>query len=319
MLGMELHDPLPSGGARLSLNDAPASCRLCPRGCAVSRLDGDLGYCGAGILASVNVSQLHFGEEPPISGRRGSGAVFFSGCTLNCCYCQNHRISRGHEGSRQMDARGLAELFLDLEGKGAHNINLVSPTPYTAVIGQALTIAREGGLSLPTVYNTSGYEKIDTLRALAGFIDIYLPDYKYSDPLKAGKLSGAADYPQAARAAIGEMLAQVGHLQMDEQGIARRGLMVRHLVLPDGMSDTPRALRDIVRICGKGIYISLMAQYTPLYKVALTPGLDRPLKREEYAAALKAAEDLGIYNGFIQDPSAAGQEMIPDFNSEDNL
>jgi putative pyruvate formate lyase activating enzyme len=316
---MEFPDPLAYRSAARSLNSTLLSCDLCPRECAVSRIGGSRGFCGAGSAASVNLGQLHFGEEPPISGRRGSGTVFFSGCTLSCCYCQNHQISRSHDGSRPMEAGHLAELFLELQSQGAHNINLVSPTPYTVIILEALAIARESGLNLPIVYNTSGYEKIDTLRTLAGFIDIYLPDYKYPDPLKAGNLSGAADYPQAAQAAMGEMLAQVGHLQMDEQGIARRGLMVRHLVLPDNMSDTPRALQDIVRICGNEIYISLMAQYTPLYKAARIPGLDRPLKREEYAAALKAMEELGLYNGFIQELAASGKDPVPVFNSGKNL
>jgi putative pyruvate formate lyase activating enzyme len=292
-------------------------CSLCPRACRVTRMS-QRGFCGAGLAASVNLGQLHFGEEPPISGSRGSGTVFFSGCTLHCLYCQNHQISRSHEGAQQMGVWHLAELFLDLQEKGAHNINLVSPTPYAVIILKSLALARENGLSLPIVYNTSGYEKTDTLRQLAGLIDIYLPDYKYPDPVKAKALSAAADYPLVAQTAIAEMLAQVGHLRLDADGIAQSGLMVRHLVLPNHMSDTPKALEDIARICGTEVYISLMAQYTPMYKAGLTPGLERPLHREEYEAAVKAMEELGLDNGFIQKLDSAGQEQIPLFHGEEN-
>jgi putative pyruvate formate lyase activating enzyme len=304
--------------AAKALSQSFNPCRLCPRACRVNRMS-ERGFCGAGLTASVNLEQLHFGEEPPISGHRGSGTVFFSGCTLDCCYCQNHQISRSHEGARQMGVWQLAEVFLQLQEKGAHNINLVSPTPYVVVILKALALARESGLHLPVVYNTSGYEQIDTLRALAGLIDIYLPDYKYPDPARAQELSGAADYPLAAQAALAEMLAQVGHLRLDDDGIAQSGIMVRHLVLPNNMSDSAKALADIVRICGNEVYISLMAQYTPLYKAGQTPGLERPLREEEYAAVVGAMEDLNLGNGFIQKLSSAGPEQIPVFRSKENF
>jgi putative pyruvate formate lyase activating enzyme len=304
--------------AAKALSQSFNPCSLCPRTCRVNRMS-ERGFCGAGLTASVNLEQLHFGEEPPISGLCGSGAVFFSGCTLDCCYCQNHQISRSHEGARQLGVWQLAELFLDLQEKGAHNINLVSPTPYTVLILKALALAKESGLHLPIVYNTSGYEKIDTLRALAGLIDIYLPDYKYPDPFRAKELSAAADYPLVAQSAIAEMLAQVGHLRLDDNGIAQSGIMVRHLVLPNNMSDTAKALADIARICGTEVYISLMSQYTPLYKASQTPGLERPLHEEEYVAAVTAMEDLGLGNGFIQKLSSSGQEQIPVFRSKENF
>ena len=315
---MNFPEPLAYGNAAQELNKVMSACELCPRKCGVNRL-WDNGFCGSGVNAQVNLYQLHFGEEPPISGVNGSGTVFFSGCTLSCAFCQNHQISTSHERSQQVGAWEMAEIFMALQEKGAHNINLVSPTPHLVVILKALLLAREGGLTLPVVYNTSGYEKLSTLQALAGLVDIYLPDYKYYDAAKAKSLSGAEDYPRAARMALEEMLAQVGHLELDEKGVAVRGLLVRHLVLPNNLSDTPKVLNSIADICGTDTWVSLMSQYTPLHQAAMVPGLERAITQEEYDAACRAFDDAGLHNGFVQELSSTGSDFIPSFKSEHNL
>lgn len=305
--------------AAQELNSWLVSCRLCPRQCGVNRVLGETGYCGAGPLAPVNIATLHYGEEPPISGHKGSGTVFFSGCTMHCVFCQNHQISRGRDNPTLMGAMELAEVFLNLESQGAHNINLVTPTPHLVVILKALALARDMGLSLPVVYNTSGYERVDTLKVINGLIEIYLPDYKYLDEDVAAELSDAEDYPLVIRQALKEMLGQVGHLALDDNGIAQKGLMVRHLVLPGDKSDTSALLGRLARICGPETWVSLMAQYTPVYKAMDINGLNRPINEDEYEDALRALKKHGLDNGYVQDLSASGTEEIPGFKSEQAL
>ena len=226
----------------------PAS--WCPRACKVDRLAGERGYCRAAEKAVVNTAQLHPGEEPPISGHNGSGTVFFAGCTLGCRFCQNYQISQEGWGQEISDQQ-LAGVFLELQNAGAHNINLVTPTPHLAAILEALAIAREQGLAIPIVYNTSGYERAAAIRALAGLIEIYMPDFKYADDQAALRLSDAKDYVRHASASLEEMFSQVGNLQFDENGVTTGGVLVRHLVLPNGLAGTKWVLGELVRICGK--------------------------------------------------------------------
>ncbi len=288
------------------------ACVLCPRACRADRLAGQRGFCRAGLSAPVNLAQLHHGEEPPISGSRGSGTVFFAGCTLACRFCQNFSISQQGWG-QEMDAEELAQVFLDLADQGAHNLNLVTPTPHLVVILEALALARERGCALPVVYNTSGYERAAAIRLLAGLVEIYLPDYKYTDDAVATRLSGAGNYALHCREALREMFEQVGHLELDQDGVAVRGVLVRHLVLPHGLSQTPEVMADLARLGGRGVWVSLMSQYTPLYKASQTPGLERPLLAYEYEAALAGLDNAGLENGFIQGLASADGKYVPGF------
>ncbi|BEQ16051.1 radical SAM protein [Desulfoferula mesophila] len=287
------------------------SCVLCPRRCRVDRLAGELGFCRAAAqTAAVNTSQLHFGEEPPISGTKGSGTVFFAGCTLACRFCQNWQISQAG-GGEETSPQDLAGVFLGLEMAGAHNINLVTPTPHLVVILKALAIARGYGLALPVVYNTSGYESAAVLRQMEGLIDIYLPDLKYADEAVAERLSQAANYVAGAQSALAEMHRQVGNLKLEDDGIAYRGVMVRHLVLPNGLSGSPQVLARIAEICGPGAWVSLMSQYFPTYKAAETPGMERRIKQAEYQEATEAMQRLGLSRGYVQGLASATEKMVP--------
>lgn len=289
------------------------SCVLCPRACRVDRLAGQVGYCRAPAhRAPVNIAQLHHGEEPPISGHQGSGTVFFAGCTLGCRFCQNFAISQQGWGD-ELDAQELALVFLKLQLAGAHNLNLVTPTPHLVVILEALAIARQAGCTLPVVYNTSGYERAAVIRQLAGLVEIYLPDYKYADNQVAARLSDAPNYVEHCRAALREMFEQVGDLELDDQGVAVRGVLVRHLVLPNGLSGSEEVLRDLVRLGGRGVWVSLMSQYTPMHLAPQTPGIERGVNPAEYRAAREALAEAGIENGFVQDLASACDEFLPDF------
>ncbi|MCB2193153.1 MAG: radical SAM protein [Deltaproteobacteria bacterium] len=297
--------------AAARLEKALGSCVLCPRRCRVNRLEGELGFCRAqASTAAVNTSQLHFGEEPPISGSKGSGTVFFAGCTLACRFCQNWQISQAG-GGEETSPQDLAGIFLGLEMAGAHNINLVTPTPHLVVILKALAIARGYGMAVPVVYNTSGYESAAVLRQMDGLIEIYLPDFKYIDDQVAERLSQAPNYVANARASLAEMHRQVGNLKLEENGVAYRGVMVRHLVLPNGFSGTPQVLAQIAEICGPGAWISLMSQYFPTYKAAETPGLERRINRQEYNEATEAMQRLGLSRGYVQGLASATDKMVP--------
>jgi putative pyruvate formate lyase activating enzyme len=269
------------------------SCRLCPRECGVDRTQGEEGFCGMLDRPFISSWGPHYGEERPISGRLGSGTIFFGGCNLGCIFCQNWQISHAREG-REFTHEALAEIMLGLQGSGCHNINLVTPTHQMPMALSALSIAREGGLRLPVVYNTGGYDSLEALAVLDGVVDIYMPDIKYSDPAAAERLSGARDYPEAARAAIREMHRQVGDLVMDQRGIAQRGLLVRHLVLPGGLAGTGEVVRFIADEISKDTYINIMDQYHPCFKAFEHPPLDRRITREEYASAIRAALDAGL-------------------------
>ena len=277
-----------------------AACDLCPRECGVNRLKGELGYCRSGALAKVASWNVHRGEEPPISGQRGSGTIFFSNCTAHCLFCQNYPISQLGVG-QEVTAERLAEMMLELERSGCHNINLVTPTHFAPQFLAALEVAIPRGLRIPLLYNTSGYDCVETLRLLEGVIDIYLPDAKYSDDEVARRLSGFKDYVRHNRAALLEMQRQVGsELLTDAQGIATRGMIIRHLVLPHGLSQTPEVLRWIAENLSKRVHISLMSQYFPAHKAVGDAELGRGLLPQEYAAALEAFEEAGLENGWQQ-------------------
>ncbi len=276
------------------------SCRLCPRSCGADRLSGETGYCRSNGSATVAAVSLHFGEEPPISGERGSGTVFFGGCNMSCLFCQNYPISQMGVGL-SLSTSELAERLLRLERKGAHNVNFVTPTPHVAPLVGALLEARRAGFSLPVVYNTNGYDSTETLALLEGIVDIYLPDVKYRSGGLAAEASGTPDYPEHNARAVGEMLRQVGPLEIGEDGIARRGVLVRHLVLPGRAEETVDVLAFLRDAFGEKTPLSLMGQYFPAHRAGGTPGFGRKLSRAEYRRAVGAAERMGFTNAYIQD------------------
>jgi putative pyruvate formate lyase activating enzyme len=290
-----------------------SSCELCPRNCHVNRNIGETGFCGAGIQPKLARIALHHWEEPPISGERGSGAIFFSNCNLKCCFCQNHTISHGGFG-REMSIDDLAEKFLFLQYNGAHNINLVTPAHFVPQIASAIRIARLMGLTVPIVYNTSAYEKVETLKLLEGLIDIYLPDLKCVSP-EVGKLYyGAPNYFAFASSAILEMVRQVGPVVLDEQGLMRSGVIVRHLILPDGVSDSFRCLEWAKEYLPSGVYISLMAQYIPFHQAEKRPEINRRITNDEYQAVVDKMAELEFEDGFVQGLESASEDYVPSFD-----
>lgn len=288
------------------------SCNLCPRKCGVDRTSGKTGFCGAKDTIRVARIALHHWEEPCISGTKGSGTVFFSHCTMQCVFCQNYDISTCHKG-REISVDELAEGFISLQNQGAHNINLVTPTHYVPQIINALDIARKNGLTIPIVYNTSGYEAVETLRSLEGYIDIYMPDMKYFDDKYARKYSKAPDYFKIASAAIEEMYRQTGEVRLDGEGIMQKGLLVRHLMLPGLMLDSKRIMDYLNTTYGDKIYISLMCQYTPLPHVKKYPELDRKIDMKKYNVLVDYCSSQGMENVFIQDEESAQESFIPPF------
>ncbi len=279
-------------------------CGLCPRQCGTERAQGRPGICHASGKAKIASHNLHFGEEPPISGIRGSGTVFFSGCTLKCLFCQNYPISQLVHGEF-FSSEQLAGIFLSLQKRGAHNINLVSPTPYLYHIVSALEIASAKGLHIPLVYNTSGYERVEMVARLEGIVDIYLPDLKYgpSDGSRrlALELSGVQNYIEHAVPAIAEMFRQSGPLRMDEQGVAVRGTVVRHLIIPGHMENSLEVLRTIAASGFKDAWLSLMSQYFPAHRAPDRPPFDRRLRPDEYRLVRDEALNLGLENGWFQE------------------
>lgn len=276
------------------------SCDLCPHRCRVDRLSGKTGFCRAGLKPMIASATLHRGEEPPISGSRGSGTIFFSWCTLRCRFCQNFPISQLGNGE-ELCTSMLAERMLKLQRSGAHNINLVTPGHYLPQILAALWLAIPRGFRLPLVWNSNGYETVDALTLLDGIVDIYLPDMKYSEEEPAVRFSAAPGYRDINRAAVQEMFRQVGQLQLDEEGIARRGLIIRHLVLPEGAAGSRSTLRWIAETLGEETHLALMNQYFPAYQAENTPGLQRKISDEEYAEAVAALHDYGLENGWVQE------------------
>lgn len=270
------------------------NCCLCPRRCQVNRLKGELGKCSTGRQAIVSSFGPHFGEESPLVGSGGSGTIFFAFCNLKCCFCQNYAISQLGEG-QEVTARELANMMLSLERQGCHNINFVSPTHVVPQILEALEIAVEVGLSVPLVYNSGGYDTVDTLQILDGIFDIYMPDMKYSDGQNAHRFSGIDDYPLINRAAVKEMHHQVGDLKIDNQGVATRGLLVRHLVLPDGLAGTAEVCRFLSQEISVNTYLNVMAQYHPCYQAFDVPELARSISREEFVEAIETARSYGLH------------------------
>jgi len=268
-------------------------CTICPRNCRVNRLAGEVGVCKTAELPRVSSYFPHFGEEPPLVGYYGSGTIFFSYCNLKCIFCQNYPISHLGEGY-EVSFEALADMMLELQRMGCHNINFVTPTHVVPQILKALVIAVEKGLCIPLVYNTSGYDSVETLKLLDGVIDIYMPDLKYTSNKVARSLSKAENYPEIARAAIKEMHRQVGDLQIDERGIAYRGLLVRHLVLPGGLAGTREAMRFLAKEISPNTYVNIMDQYHPYYKAKDHPVINRPITSTEYEEAIRIAKEEGL-------------------------
>lgn len=289
-------------------------CNICPRNCNVDRSVA-VGFCSMSDKVKIARASLHMWEEPCISGEAGSGTVFFPGCNMKCVYCQNKDISTGGFG-KEITVRQLAQTFLNLQTQGALNINLVTPTHYTLQIVQAVKLARRQGLVLPIVYNTSGYEKVETLRLLEGIVDVWLPDFKYIDSETAKKYSQAADYPQIAMAAIDEMVRQAGQCVFDADGIIQKGVVIRHLVLPTQAEQAKRIVKYLHEKYADKIFISIMSQYTPCTDLSAFPEIDRKTTQAEYDRVVDYAVDIGVENGFIQDGEAASESFIPPFDLE---
>jgi len=275
------------------------NCTICPRDCKVNRFRGEVGFCKSDWRLKIASFNLHFGEEPPLSGFRGSGTIFFSNCTLKCKYCQNYSISQLGVG-KYYSIDELAGMMIKLQKKGAHNINLVTPNHNVPQIIKAIFIAKKGGLNIPIVYNTSGYDSIKSLKLVSGIIDIYLVDMRYSDPQLSKKYSGAEDYVSVNREALLEMHKQVGDLIL-ENSIAKRGIIVRHLIMPQNTSGTEGVFRFITERISEKTYISLMDQYFPCYKVLKDPILSRRITKEEYDNAKSLMEKYGLERGWVQD------------------
>lgn len=275
------------------------SCKLCPRECGIDRLHGKEGFCLTGKIASVASHNTHTGEEPPITGTRGSGTIFFASCNMHCIFCQNYPISQLRHG-RPVPPHDLAEMMLRLQNDGCHNINLVTASHVVPQFIAALFIAATKGLNIPIVYNSSGYDGLRTLKLLNGIVDVYLPDIKYSDNKNSKEYSGAENYWDVARLAVKQMHTQVGDLKMDSAGIAMRGLIIRHLVLPKNISGTKKVLKFIAEEISKETYISLMSQYFPAHLALKHPTLQRSITPEEFQSALDELHTLGLNNGWLQ-------------------
>ncbi|MDP2731128.1 MAG: radical SAM protein [Dehalococcoidales bacterium] len=295
-----------------------ACCDICPRDCHVNRLEDETGYCHSGRLPIVASVCSHHGEEPAISGSRGSGTVFFGNCNMRCVYCQNYQISQNwqKQKSKQVDCHTLAGSLLYLQDElGCHNINFVSPSHFIPQLVRAVLEAVPQGLRVPLVYNTGGYDSVSALKELDGIISIYLPDLRYASDDRARKFSHAADYVARARQAIKEMHRQVGSLQVDESGVAQRGLIVRHLILPNGLAGSEETFRWLAQELSPGVTVSLMSQYLPLHKAQRVPLLSRTVSASEYETALQLLLDAGIENGWTQEMGAS-ENYLPDFERE---
>ena len=288
------------------------SCTLCPRNCSANRATGETGYCGMSDTIYLARASLHMWEEPCISGTNGSGTVFFTGCNLKCVFCQNYDIAVGQKGMPVKPDK-LASLFLMLQDKGAHNINLVTPSHYIPGIVQALTLAKNQGLTLPIVYNTSGYDSVSSLAMLDGLIDIYLPDFKYVSHHLSQRYSYAPDYFEVAKAALAEMYHQIGSPVFDGD-LLKKGIVVRHLLLPGCTRDSKAVIRYLYETYHDEIFISIMNQYTPLPQVSSYPELNRKVTEAEYDEVVNFAIDLGVEQGFIQEGDTANESFIPDFD-----
>lgn len=293
--------------------DLMRNCRICPRDCNADRLSGHAGFCHTDAVLKVARAALHFWEEPCISGEEGSGAVFFSGCSLGCVYCQNRDISGGQRGET-ISVDRLARIFLELQEQGANNINLVTAAHYVLQTAAALRLAKQWGLRVPVVYNSSGYEKVESLKLLEGLVDVYLPDFKYMDARLAAAYSHAPDYPGAAKAAVSEMVRQCPAPQFDDRGIMVRGVIVRHLLLPGHVREAKAVVRYLYDTYGDQIFISMMNQYTPMAHTAKDALLCRRVTKREYRRLLEFASEIGVTQGFYQEGETATESFIPSFD-----
>ncbi len=287
-------------------------CRMCPHECKVNR-EKFVGRCKSKILPKISLASLHFFEEPCISGKDGSGAVFFTNCNLNCVFCQNAKISQEGYGV-EVTVTKLAEIFLKLQNEGANNINLVTPTTFVYQIIDAIKIAKEKGLKIPIVYNSNGYESVETLKMLDGYIDIYIPDFKYMDNKIAKEYSGIDRYKETAIAAIEEMIRQNPKCILDKNGIMQKGVIIRHLVLPNNILNTKLVLNYINKHFKDNVMVSLMAQYFPTYKAKNMEKLNRKITKEEYKSVLNYFNTLDIEKGYVQELGEHEEEYVPDFN-----
>jgi len=276
------------------------SCSICPRRCKANRLKDKKGFCKTGLKAKVYSFMPHHGEEPPISGKSGSGTIFFSNCNMSCVYCQNYEFSQKEQG-REVDSEELSKIMLELQEIGCHNINFVTPTHVMPQILKALELAVPKGLKIPLVYNTGGYESAEMIKLLDGIVDIYLPDMRYADSDTAMKYSGADDYPQYNQTALQEMHRQVGIADIDCEGIIKRGIIIRHLILPGNISGTDKIMKFIAESLSKDTYISLMSQYMPCYKASQFKEINRRITHQEYQDAQEAMHKYGLYNGWTQE------------------
>lgn len=295
--------------------DLLKDCILCPRECHVDRIKGEVGYCGETSELRLARASLHMWEEPCISGEEGSGTIFFTGCSLRCVYCQNNIIANGSFG-KAIDNERFIEILFELKDKGAQNINLVTPTHFIPQIIRALDFAKKRGLDLPIVYNTSGYEKKESIKLLDGYIDVYLPDFKYYDESISIRYSNAPNYRDYAKESIKEMVKQVGKPKFNEKGYMTKGVIVRHLVLPGLNEDSKKIIEYLHKEYGEDIYLSIMSQYTPLEQVNKYPEINRKLTEDEYNEVVDFAISIGVENGFIQDGESAQESFIPPFNYE---
>lgn len=290
-------------------------CTLCSRNCKVNRNNNIIGFCKASSTVKVARAALHLWEEPPISMGNGSGTVFFSHCNLNCVFCQNHDISQEFNG-KEISIKRLSEIFLELQGKGANNINLVTPTHYVPQIIEALNISKSNGLNIPILYNTNSYDSLETIKLLDGYIDVYLPDFKYFNDKYALKYSKVNNYASNAISVIDEMLKQVGKPKFDSDGKIIKGVIVRHLMLPGLLFDSKKVIDLLYNRYGDNIYISLMNQYVPMFNACNYPEINRPLNPKHYDSLINYALELGLKNGFIQDEGANTLSYVPNFNGE---
>lgn len=287
-------------------------CTVCPHNCKVNRIDGKIGRCKANDKVKVALASLHYFEEPCISGEKGSGTVFFSNCNMSCKFCQNYKISAEGKGE-EITIEELANTFLELQEKGANNINLVTPTIYAYQIIEAIKLAKKNGLNIPIIYNSNGYESLETLKSLKGYIDVYLPDLKYYYDDIAIKYSGVKEYFNIATEAIQEMYRQVGAPKLNKDGIIQKGMIIRHLVLPNNIENSKMVLNWIKNNIDSNVYVSIMAQYFPSYQAKKIEGLNRKLTKEEYEEIESFVYKLGIENGYMQDLGEHEEEYVPNF------
>ena len=285
-------------------------CEICPRKCKVNRNNNQIGWCKSTHRVKIGLYSTHYFEEPCISGDKGSGTVFFSNCTMNCIFCQNYEISQLGKG-KEISIEELANIFIKQQEKGVHNINLVTPTSYVYQIIEAIKIAKAKGLNIPIVYNTNGYENIETIKALNGYVDVYLPDLKYAEEKLAIEYSGAKNYFEVATNAIKEMIKQVGNIKLNEDGIIQKGVIIRHLVLPNHIENSKKVLLWIKQNLPNDIYVSIMAQYFPTYKAKENQKLNRKLTKKEWKQIEKYVEEIDIENGFIQELGDHEEEYVP--------